>query len=109
MTTANRPRTPPGLGKDGRKFFKQAVEDFNIERHNLEILKQACKCLDDLSLYEETIESKGRFYTDRYGQPKEHPAVTATRQTRGLFQRLVREIGFNLADQSESRPPRKGG
>ena len=105
----NRPRIPPGLKKDGKKFFRKIIEDFELENHHLEILKQAAKCLDDLSLDEKTIESEGRFFTDRYGQPKEHPAVTATRQTRGLFQRLIREVGLDIIDTSDSRPIRNGG
>jgi P27 family predicted phage terminase small subunit len=101
-------KAPSSLNKPGRKFWKTIVNDYILDVDKQALLEQACRCLDEISEHEQAIEKDGRYFTDRYSQVKEHPASAALRQTRALFQRLVREIGFDI-DNSDSRPPRYGG
>jgi P27 family predicted phage terminase small subunit len=102
------PRAPAGLGSSGKRFWKRIVEAYELEEHHLALLQQACKCLDDLDEAGKALQEQGRYFLDKYEQWKEHPAAGDARQLRGLFQRLVRELGLDLND-TESRPPRYGG
>ena len=102
------PKAPNGLGKSGKSFWKKIVQEYELEQHHQALLQQACKCLDDLDLAEQALNEQGRYFLDRYNQHKEHPAANDSKQLRGLFQRLVRELGLDL-NETESRPPRYGG
>lgn len=102
------PKPPTTLSKAGKLFWKKVIADFDLEPHHMEILKQACLCLDDLNLAEAALKEHGRYFKDRYDQWKEHPAAGDAKQLRGLFQRLVRELGLDV-NVPESRPPRYGG
>jgi hypothetical protein len=101
-------KAPTDLSGPGRAFWKKITTDYELEIHHQELLRQACKCLDDLALAEKALKEQGRYFLDRYDQWKEHPAAGDAKQLRGLFQRLVREIGLDV-NVPESRPPRYGG
>jgi phage terminase small subunit len=106
--TCDIPRAPAGLGSSGKAFWKKIVADYELEQHHLALLKQACKCLDDMDAAEAALKDQGRYFLDKFEQWKEHPAAKDAKQLRGLFQRLVREIGLDV-QPAESRPPRYGG
>jgi hypothetical protein len=108
-TKSNIDRAPAGLGLRGRNFWKKIVSEYELETHHKELLFQAARCLDDILDAEKAIEKHGsRYFKDRYNQHRELPACSDIKQLRGLFQRLVREIGLDV-NVSESRPPRFGG
>ncbi len=109
MSDQKIPRAPAGLEKRGKQFWKKIASAYELEQHHLELLRQACRCLDDIDAAEGAICDQGsRYFKDRYDQWKELPACADIRALRGLFQRMVREIGLDLPD-TDSRPPRYGG
>jgi phage terminase small subunit len=100
--------TPPkGLLKEGRKFWKQAMSQFELPcGHDLERLKMACRCLDEIDHDEGILEAEGRFIEDRFHQKREHPAGKAIRDNRTLFCRIIRELGLDLVSPEDPRPRR---
>lgn len=98
--------TPSHLKKGGRKFWKKVLNDFEIEDgHHLMLLENACQCLDRIDEAQAEIEKEGAYFTDRFGQPKEHPAHKTERDNKILFARLVRELNLDIEPPRESRPP----
>ena len=76
-------RTPTGLKKIGKKFFKKVLSEYDLtEYHDIERLSQACKCLDEIDEAEQIIETEGRFIKDRFEQRREHPAAKSIRDAR---------------------------
>jgi len=103
-------RIPSGLKKPGKKFFRKVMSEFQIDdSHDVERLLQAGKCLDEIDEGERIIEIEGRFIEDRFKQRREHPAAKSIRDARTLFFRAVREMGLDLQEPPESRPPRGKG
>jgi P27 family predicted phage terminase small subunit len=101
-----RERAPSGLGKEGKKFWKQLSGEYDFETHHLKILENACHCLDRIEQAKEQIEKDGLYVPDRYGALKEHPAGKTERDNRALFARLLRELGLDI-EFHESRPSRQ--
>jgi phage terminase small subunit len=97
-------KTPTDLGAAGLRYWKTVTRDWTLDSHQPEILRQACKCLDVIAANELQMSSVGPLVQDRFGQWRQNPAVLTIRDYRGLFQRLVRELGL-APDASDSRPP----
>jgi hypothetical protein len=99
-------RTPTGLKYMGRKFWKETLGSFELsDLHDLEMLKMAGACLDRMKENSKTIEDEGRFFDDRFGQPKPHPAAKEIKDDSALFARLCREMGLDIEPVSENRIP----
>ena len=100
------PQAPKGLKAAGKRFWKKVLSEYELyDAHDRERLLMACKCLDDLADIEARVESDGKFVTNRYGTPVEHPGCKMIRDLRTLFVKIIRESGLDLA--TESRPPRQ--
>ena len=102
------PRTPSGLQAPGKKFWKKVLSEYEMEEsYDLERLKQACGCLDEIYESQKIVVGEGRFVLDRFQQQKEHPAAKAIRENKVLFCRIIRELGLDLAIPGDSRPRRQ--
>jgi phage terminase small subunit len=104
------PSPPDDLGKIGRKTWKKFHEEYDLTAvQDIERTRLACKCLDDEAAHMETVTKEGRYVRDRWDQTREHPAAKAARDCRVLFCRIVRDMGIDLKDVTENRPPRLYG
>ena len=84
------PRAPAHLKKEGRKFWKGVLLEIDLEEaHVLKFLENSCQCLDRILQAREQIEIDGSYFKDRFGQPKEHPALKTERDNKVLFARLM--------------------
>jgi phage terminase small subunit len=102
------PKPPAGLQASGRKFWTKVLTEYDLsESHDLERLRQACSCLDEIAEGEKIIKSEGRFIVDRFKQRREHPAGRTIRDNKILFLRAVRELNLDISQAPEARPPRK--
>ena len=96
------------LGKEGKEFWEKATAENELtEAHDFERLAMACKTLDDLSEIEKRVKSDGMFTVNRYGSTVEHPGCKMIRDLRMLFLKTIRELGLDLIDVGDSRPPRQ--
>lgn len=106
MAKTQKPRN--GLGKTGRKFWNRVLAEFVIENeHDLRRLEMAARCLDEIEVAEEVVSREGMYIKDRFQQVREHPGMKTIRDSRGLFARLIRELGLDLQESPESRLPRR--
>ena len=100
---------PKHLSPDRRRLWKRLVADYGLdgEPHAMETLRLACEALDRCDEARRTVERDGAFLTDRFGQPKTHPAVGVERDARVAALRAFRELSLD-GDVPEARPPRVG-
>jgi len=100
-------RAPKNLKDAGRRFWKDVLRDFILEkRHDFELLSQACECLDRMEECREKIIKDGLFQQDRYSRPVEHDAAKIERAQKRLFLSLIREMGLTL-QRTESQQRRR--
>ena len=98
-------KPPAHLRVDGRRLWRGILREFEIsETHDLELLGEACGCVDRISEARAEIEKAGSFFKDRFGQPREHPAHKTERDNKILLCRILRELNLDI-EPPESRPP----
>lgn len=101
-------KPPRGLKAPGRRAWRCFLEVFDLsEPQDLARLEQACRCLDEIEELSAVVKKEGRIVYPPSGTMREHPASKAVRELRIVFARLVREMGVDLKEAPESRPPRQ--
>jgi len=91
-------RAPKHLRPNGRRWWlKQANELFVMEMdtHEEKELTMAAQCLDVIEVSEEAVRTEGPFKLNRHGEWKQHPAINAARDARGMFLRLVKALDLD--------------
>ena len=87
------------------KWWRSVVKEWELEEHHVRLLTLACEAWDRAEEARKTVETEGMIFKDRFGQPKEHPAVGVERDSRISFARLLRELDLDAAPP-ELRAPR---
>ena len=77
-----------------RHIGGQSPVDWQLDAHQFEVLRQACLCLDRIAAAEQDIQAVGALVQDRFDQLKPHPGIAVVRDYRGLFGRLVLQLGL---------------
>ena len=98
-------RAPQNLSDESQRLWRDTLRLFKLDAHHKKNLESACRLWDRTIEAREAIEKDGAYFKDKNGQPKPHPAVSVELQSRALFMRLIRELGLDLQDPSDSRPP----
>jgi phage terminase small subunit len=89
-------------------LWSSTVEDFDLEPHQLELLRRACEASDTADAAGEVVRAEGVTVLDRFGAARAHPAVAVERDARTAVARLLRELRLD-EEPAEARPPRRGG
>jgi P27 family predicted phage terminase small subunit len=94
MTTrAAKPKPPATLAPPGRKLWRAILADladgWELDRRELHLLEQACRCADDIAQLEQAVKRDGATVAGSRGQTVVHPAVTEARQLRIAQARLL--------------------
>src|SRR5215470_18721901 len=72
------PRAPQGLGKPGRKLWREIQRQYAIDDSGgIANLTSACRAEDDLSRMRTVVEKDGAVLLDRWGQVTGHPLLIA--------------------------------
>lgn len=93
MTTKRPPRPPADLAERGRKFWSDTLRVFDLERDELELLREICRVMDELEALAESVAAAGPVLPGEDG-PKAHPALSHLRADRGLLGRLLAQLGL---------------
>jgi phage terminase small subunit len=106
MTETGKKAPPPaGLSDRAKKLWRAALADFELSPAELEVLRSACETLDRADAAAKIVKREGVTVKDRYGSPKAHPAVDAELRARGLFARLVRQLGIEFEEAEADESP----
>ena len=101
-------RGPKHLSKDAREFYRQVLDEYDLDVHHEKILIKACEAYDRAEQARKILDEKGLTMLDRFDQEKTRPEVAIERDSRIAFARLIRELGLDLEPPEEpGRPPRQ--
>ena len=100
------PKAPANLGAAGRRLWRSVLKEFDLEEHELALLRRACHVADRCDQLQAVIDSEGLFETNRLNERKMHPAVPELRQQEILFAKLIvaMRVPLGEAGDDEARP-----
>lgn len=101
------PTAPSFLRRKTADWFRLVTQTFDLEPHHVKLLTMACSAWDDYEKAQEILRTKGFTFETSHGQPRARPEVAISRDSRISFARIIREIGFDLCDPDDHRPPRQ--
>ena len=109
MPRTKTPRAPSHLSREMKAWWKQVNANYFLEEHHRMLLRLCCESFDRTAEARAAIIEHGMYFSDRFGQPRQHPAVGIERASAAAFQRLARELGLDTDDLPEQpRLPRQG-
>lgn len=89
---ADKPVAPRELAPRGRKFWRSTVDVYELEPEELEILREACRTLDNLDALERVLKADGPMVKGSEGQQRIHPAFAEMRGGRLVLGRLLKQL-----------------
>ena len=96
---------PKHLRSETRAWWREVVASYVLDSHHVKLLQACAEAWDRAEQARKVIDRKGLIYTDRFGQPKAHPAVDIERRSLAEFRLHLRELGLDVAPPSEARAP----
>ncbi|GGB19511.1 hypothetical protein GCM10011492_06690 [Flexivirga endophytica] len=91
-------RTPNGLNKRGRAYWKITTEAYELTDSEQALLLEVCRCLDNLDQLAAAIETHGAMVAGAAGQPVVNPALTEARGQRAILHRLIAALALPDVD-----------
>jgi len=97
------------LSASSKRWYREVVADYDLQSHHLRLLQVAAEAWDRLQQARAVIKKDGIVVADRYGSPKNHPALSTERDSRIAFVRAVRELDLEGEQLPDPRQPRRRG
>ena len=98
------PRVPAGTKAAGRVLWRSILEDYELDEHELVLLRQACRSADLCDDLQVIVDREGPMVAGRV-----HPALVELRQQRIVLARLLVALRVPLGESDDSgRAQRRG-
>lgn len=99
------PRAPTGAKTAGRALWQAVLTDFDLDEHELTLLRQACRAADTCDDLQMLVDRDGPMLESRV-----HPALIELRQQRIVLARLIVALRVPLGEQDTdaNRTQRRG-
>lgn len=94
-------RAPSGLNTRGKAFWSQITDDFDLDSAELEVLKEACRTLDEIEALKAAAVEHGPMVKGSAGQLTVNPALVEVRQARQAFERMVKVLALPSDDDAQ--------
>lgn len=92
------PAVPRGMGSSGRQLWRSTVAEFELDEHELGLLREACRTSDSLDALQAAVDRDGVLDVTPQGR-RAHPALVELRQQRICFARLVAQLGLPSGEE----------
>lgn len=100
------PPVPAGLTGSGRTLWASTVSEFEMDEHELAILREACRTAESIDALQAVVDRDGVLNASPQGV-RAHPALVELRQQRACFAKLVAALAIPADDTSAgSQKPR---
>jgi hypothetical protein len=96
MTSSSPEPAPADTGADGRRLWDAITREFQLEEHELVLLRQAVRVADTCTDLQAMLDRDGLLVRDRI-----HPASVELRQQRLLLGRLIVALRVPLGDTGD--------
>lgn len=105
MTTRKRPPSAPkGASASGRELWRQVLGRYELDAHELGLLREAVRTLSHLDDLADVVAAEGVMLPDG----RVHPAVIEARQQRITAARLIAALRLPEDASDDGRPQRRG-
>jgi hypothetical protein len=101
MTSSTPEPAPEGTGPAGRRLWDAISREFQLEEHELVLLRQAVRVTDTCTDLQALLDRDGLLVRDRI-----HPASVELRQQRLLLGRLIVALRVPSGDTGDEDAPR---
>ena len=101
------PKAPAGLGASGRRLWRSVVTDFDLDEHELVLMRQACRTADLCDRLEKQLDRDELMASTSQGL-RVHPAASELRQQRIALARLLVALRVP-ADEADTRSGQRRG
>lgn len=91
------PKPPKGLKAAGRRLWRSVLGDFELDEHEVVLLRQAAHAADLCDDLQAVVDAEGPMLDGRT-----HPAVVELRQQRIALARLIVALRVPLGDQEQA-------
>jgi hypothetical protein len=93
------PAAPRKSGAAGRRLWRTVLETFDLQSHELELLRQLVRTADVISDLDAIVAADGLMSSSAQG-PRVHPAAVEARQQRQTLGRLLAalQLPANVSD-----------
>jgi hypothetical protein len=106
------PPTPPkGTRAGGARLWRDVLGKYELEEHELALLREAVRTVDQLDRLNALVERDGLIVEGPHGS-KANPAVTAANSLRICLARILAALRLPAGDQDDAanrRPQRRVG
>ncbi len=109
--TTNKPRPPRGTGKAGAGLWRAVLDEYELEEHELLLLREAVRTADVLDELAARVAQDGAIVGSSQGD-RAHPALVEARQQRIALARILAALRLPAGDENEEgerRPQRRVG
>ena len=104
---------PQGLTPAARNWWRLVTNTLEMSPHHQVILQMAAAAMSASERADEQIRKDGATVVDRFGQVQPHPAAVQSRQSKGLYCRLVATLeqaglpggAWGDGDDDDEQPP----
>ncbi len=106
----NNPRSPKGAGEAGVALWDAVLEEYELEQHELLLLREAVRTVDTLDVLEARVAADGPLLGSSQGE-RAHPALVEARQQRIALARLLAALRLPAGEEEsgDRRPQRRVG
>ena len=105
-STCNLPEPPAHLSEESAAWWRAVCSDFDLEPHQLCLLRAACESWDRAQQAREQVSERGLTFEAANGDLKTNPCVAIERDARRLFTQILRELDLDGSPVPDRRPPR---
>ncbi len=92
------PRPPKAAKAEGRRLWRAVLADYELEEHELALLRQAVAAADHCTALRDIVEQDGPIVASPQGD-KAHPALVELRQQQVTLARLLAALRVPLGEE----------
>lgn len=104
--STDKPAPPKGSGVEGRRLWRAVLNEYELEEHELSLLRQAVRVADLCTALQDRVDAEGIMVAGRA-----HPALVELRAQRILLARLIVALRVPMGEregEQSQRTQRRG-